>query len=40
MIAPTSHRPHWLMHWQPDVALIATGIAYAFVSNDLRIGPS
>ncbi len=40
MIAPTSHRPHWHVHWQPAVALIATGVAYAFVSNDLRIGPS
>ena len=27
------------MHWQPAAALIATGVAYALVSDDLRLGP-
>lgn len=42
MTGPISHRPHlhWHLHWEPAVALLATGFAYALVSDDLRVGPS
>ena len=41
MTGPTSDRPPlpWRLHWQPAAALIATGVAYALVSDDLRLGP-
>ncbi len=39
MTSPTPHHLHWHLHWQPAVALIATGVAYAFVSSELRVGP-
>src|SRR5450432_2196621 len=41
MASPPPHQPnlHWHLHWQPALALIATGIAYAFISSELRVGP-
>jgi hypothetical protein len=35
--SPHLHRFHW--HWEPALALIVTGAAYALVSGNLRQGP-
>lgn len=36
--APRQLHPH--VHWPPALAQIATGLAYALITDDLRLGPT